>query len=528
MAVAVQRNRVAIDGPVMVCLALALVIGLIPRIIHVSVPGMYFDECCSWKISQFALSEMLDAVSRDAHPPLYYLLLKAVGSFVGDSPVAIRGVSIVCGLATIAAVFFLVRAAWCEDSGEVLAEDSRVERDFAAVLAALLVAGSALQVELSLQGRPYTLGTLVAVGAALFVFRATRPNGTWLHWAAFAVAACLLSLTHYYGLFTVGSLFLFAVTVLIGECYRNGWSSRMKQLVLGAGISAWCLQLAWLFWLPIFFEQQSRSTAQLWMRPLDWGNFCSNCWMALAAGKTVPSPAALSWLAVVVWGVTVAGLLLFGSEAGRLVAFCAGGPLVAVTAYGILERNILGAKYLAFAQVFLPVGWALLAARIPWRPGRFVLAAVALAWSGFWCWRFVETRDWQATLPGVCGAVEYLGQHRQPEEPVIVGTPFIFVVVQKYATYPQGIYVSYTGDHRSDMLGGPPLRESEYVNVEDHFSDQIDRAWTVDVFELFGPESRHVAQLPAGWRMVRQKQFREAYGLPCVLAVREYRRQPDK
>lgn len=444
-----------LQNPSALGLATILVVGLLPRIARVELPGMYFDECCSWKISQFPWNEMLDAVARDAHPPVFYVLLKAVGQWIGDSPIVIRGVSIALGMLTIVAAFALVRQGLSEPSAfdDGARHPHSSDRDFAALLAAMLVASSALQIELSLQGRPYTLGTLVALLAAIFLAQATGLEGRWFHWAGFAIAAGLLSFTHYYGLFTVASLLLYAGLVFLAECLRNGWNSRAKEICLGLGLSVWGLFFVWSLWLPVFQFQRNRTTAQLWMPPLNWHEFSSALWMAMAGGKATPAVSSIAWLAVAAWAIAVLALFFFGNRVGRLAAVCAGGPLLAAIAYGSLERNILGVKYLAFTQVFLLVGGALLVSRIRWRPGRFVLAAGLILWNGFWCWQFVETRELQAEQPGICGAVEFLEQRRRPNEPVIVGSPFVYLVVQKYATHPEGIYVNYDGDHRQDILG---------------------------------------------------------------------------
>jgi len=528
-------------GPVVFCLAAVMGIALLLRTQHLSDVTMYFDECCSWKISQFPWNEMLDAVSRDAHPPVYYVLLKGLGASVGDSPRVIRGFSVVFGLATVLAAFWFVRTALADqlrpcdadvpeatahwDDGASTNSPRVVHRDFTAVLAALLVATSALQIEVSLQARPYTLGTFLTLVSATFLLRGLRPAGPAADWIAFVVTATLLSLTHYYCLFTVGALFLYGAGVLGMRFWRMGWNPPVKRPLLGLGLSAWGMQLVWLSWLPVFQFQHGRSTPQLWMQPLELNAFFANCWMALAGGKTLAAPDHWAWTAFAAWVAAVLALLVSATRGGRLAALCAGLPLLGVALYSVAVRNILGVKYLAFAQVFLLIAWAMLAGRIPCRSGRLAVTIGLLVWSEFWCWMFTETRSWQATLPGVSGAVEYLEQRRLPEEPVIVASPFIFVIAQKYSQHPEGIYVKYSGDHRGDMLGGPPLLESEYRDISRHFHGPGDRAWGIDVFELFGPESRFEARPPGEWVLVNQQGFREAHGLPCLVAVREYRRQ---
>ena len=578
-----DQRRGGTQAPVILCLAAILGIGLLLRTQHLSDLTMHFDECCSWKIGQFPWSEMIDAVARDAHPPLYYVLMKGMGLLGASSPLAVRGFSVFFGMATILAAFWFVRTARagpaclsgtepgrrdaCTTStgdipqgtspgkpGEAglaaahgvcdlhsepaAARTGAGDRDFAAVLAAALVAGSAMHVEMSLQARPYTLGTFLTLVSATFLLRATRQAATprlrfglvcAVDWMGFAVTATMLSLTHYYALFTVAAELLFAVGLVLSELWRCGWSTRAKRLLAGFGLSAWGMQLVWSTWLPVFLFQRERSTPQLWMSPLDWSGFCANCWMALAGGQSSVVPPDWAWLAVAAWIGGVLSLFICGNQASRLAALCAGFPLAATVAYCLAVRNILGAKYLIFGQTFLLVATALLVARLRWLPVRLILAAGLLSWSGYWCWQHAATREYQASFPGVRGAVAYLDEKRLADEPVIVGSPFVSIIVQRYTAHAEGIYVRYGGDHRRDMLGGPPLREQEYQDVESRLATAGRRVWTVDVFELFGPTSKFECNLPREWTLVGQKEFREAYGMPCILAIREHRRRkPDE
>jgi hypothetical protein len=504
------------------CLAVVISLALLVRTQHISDISLHYDECCSWKISQFPWDEMLDAVSRDAHPPVYYVLMHALGMLGGDSPAGIRGYSVFFGLATMVAAFWFVRTALGNEAQG--ADGSIRDRYFASLLAAALVGGSALQIEMSLQARPYTLGTFLTLVSASWLLRGLRPDGRAVDWIGFALAATILSLIHYYCLFTVGAEFLFAGSVLTAELWRTGWVPSTKRIAAGVGLSAWGLQLVWLLWSPVFSFQRERSTSQLWMQPIDWHDICANCWWAFAGRQSSQLPLDWQWLAVAGWSAPVVALLLWGTRGGRLAALCAGLPLAASVAYGLAVRNILGAKYLIFAQVFLLVALTLSIAGLPWRPGRMVLALGLLAWTEYGCWQHFEIREHQARYPGIRGAVAYLEERRAPHEPIIVGTPFVSIIVQNCAKHPQGIYVRYRGDHRRDLLGGPPLREEEYREVDSHLSADVKFAWTIDVFDLYGPGNRFESKLPSEWVLVGQENFRELYEQPCVLAVRAYRR----
>src|SRR5262249_39775821 len=151
---------------------------------------------------------------------------------------------------------------------------------------------------------------------------------------------------------TVAAELLFALAVLAAQLWRKGWFPPMKRLLTGLGLSAWGMQLLWSVWWPIFQIQRERSTAQLWMSPLDWNALCTNCWQALGEGQGSKVPDGIAWLAVAVWGTVVVVLFVVGARPGRLAALCAGVPLAGIVAYALAVRNVLGAKYLIFAQVF--------------------------------------------------------------------------------------------------------------------------------------------------------------------------------
>jgi hypothetical protein len=452
-----------------------------------------------------------------------------------ESPVALRGTSVFFGLATILAAYWFMRTALAggilpvpssAQQASPLKTANSSDRDLAAVLAAGLIAVNSLHVEMSLLARPYALGTLLTLISATFVLRGVRETGTIGDWVIFATTATLLSLTNYYALFTVGAELLFAGAVLAGTSWRSGWTTRTKQMVLGLGLTVFVMQIPWSFWLPEFLFQLKRTRTELWMGPLDSQTVCSRCGMLVASGSWSQTLSRWEWSGVAVWGATVVALFLFGRQEGRLAALGAGFPIAGIIAYSLAVRNIVDEpRYLMFSQTMLLVGWALLVVRIPWRIARLALSAGLLAWGGYGCWLHGAYRDIVASYPGAGGATEYLNDRRNADEPVFVGSAYIAPIVHKYATCKQGIYVKYEKDHRLDLCGGGSLRDEEYRNLASHWGPGVERVWTIDVFESEeGP--RQEIELPREWVRVGQKEFRHIYHLPCILAVREYRRKP--
>ncbi|MBX3444028.1 MAG: glycosyltransferase family 39 protein [Planctomyces sp.] len=517
-------------GPALLVLAGILLFALLLRTQRIEEVTLTFDEACSWKISGFPWSEMLDAISRDAHPPVFYAVLKGWGAIAGEAPAAMRSLTVGLGLATIVAAYVFVLAAgrWATTDSSAAAQQAGVPGRVtaAALLAALLVAISGLHVDMSLQARPYTLGTLLALMSATCLLRALHPSGRARDWAAFALTAGLLSLTHYYCLWTMGAEFLFAGGVLLASLARTRWSAETRRLALGMAGAVWGVQSVWSLWLPVFLDQRARSTQQLWMRPLTAEQFTSSIGQALGGGRLVAPP---EWAlaAVATWAGAALGLLAFGGRGARLAALCALVPPVAVIAYALLVRNILGTQYLIFGQLFVLIGLAWLATAPRRVALRVALAVAVCLWFGQGALQHAEARERLALATGLQTLVQRLELQRRPGEPVVVGSPFVHPLVQHYSRDRTEILSRYYGRHEQDLLGGPPLRRSEFENLDRAWDGAAERVWTVDVYDLFGAGSRFEAHAPGGWACVSEETFREASGLECVLVLREHQRRPS-
>ena len=191
-----------------------------------------FDEAFCWKMIVFPVGEIWPRSALDNHPPLYFYLLWGWARIFGDSPQALRSLSVLLGLATVVAAYFLVR----ESVGNALRGVPRTtdgsaigpggtpqrafptERgrpapsDIPALAAAALVALSPLQVDWSQRVRMYVLGSALAVISSWLLLRALqarRPR--WLDFGWYALAAAGLAYTHYFGLFVLAGQFLYAV-----------------------------------------------------------------------------------------------------------------------------------------------------------------------------------------------------------------------------------------------------------------------------------------------------------------------------
>lgn len=515
-------NNPATIGPLLLVSFAVAGIALMLRTHHLADLSLTFDECCSWKISQFRTADMFDAISRDAHPPLYYLVLKFLTRLFGNHDVVLRGFSVLMGLLSIVACAVLIRTLIPVDD-EVPNRTQMNQRRFAVVVGMVLVSLSALQIEMSMEARPYTLGTFLALVAAISLLRATRPGGSGRHWACFTVTTLCLSFTHYYSLFTIAAMYLYAAMVLLQRWKCQGWTPDLKRLLSGILVSLWIIQFLWVLWLPIFRFQLSRATLQLWQPPLNWELFTDSCYRVIAGGRLTAILPIAKYCGLLIWGGVAVWAACHKHREIRLVGMMAVFPFAGAALYGIAVRNIIGVRYLIFAHVFLLVAASLLCARIRRPSVRSMICLLLVGWTGYWAWSYGAARASIAQSQGVMGAVAYLEQKRQKGEPIVAGSPFVHPIVQKYSRHPDEVYTIKYSDHRNNILSGPPLRETDYWDSKMSLEPSLRRIWAVDSYGLFRRGDRNqVAFSGSEWRLESQEEFRERNGLAFILAVRSY------
>ncbi|MBA3869884.1 MAG: glycosyltransferase family 39 protein [Anaerolineae bacterium] len=87
-------------------ITLILIFAASTRIINVGSWPVWTDEGWSiWATNNPHLDVVLDNLAHDRHPPLYFVALSAWRSLAGDSPLALRYLSIMAGLLTVAVTY---------------------------------------------------------------------------------------------------------------------------------------------------------------------------------------------------------------------------------------------------------------------------------------------------------------------------------------------------------------------------------------------------------------------------------------
>ena len=200
--------------------------------------SVWFDEAYMILVAQRGWHDIFTSLRLDdAHPPLYYLLMRAWIRFAGTGEVAIRFPSACLSVLSVALTYALAR---------------RFFPGPASLLSAFLVAVSPFEVMAGQDARMYALlGFLVLASTLALVLSVER--GRLLGWGLYAVLAALTIYTHYLG-----------VLVLVSHgIWVAGWERRHLKAWAGSMVVAAVLYAPWV---PSLWYQTVHGNGWPWYR----------------------------------------------------------------------------------------------------------------------------------------------------------------------------------------------------------------------------------------------------------------------
>jgi 4-amino-4-deoxy-L-arabinose transferase-like glycosyltransferase len=203
------------------------------RFVRLGENPIWLDEANGVLIALRGPEGIVDSLSRDGNPPLYYLLLHAWMLVFGSSEFAVRALSAVNGSLLVAAVGL---------AGRALVPG----RPVAAFAAGAITAVATIHVFYSQEARMYSLTPLIGVGVLVATHRALE---TGRHVWGVALAGALAA-----GLYTHNH-FLFVLPVpLLAAGLAPGSIGRRSAIRL-AGLATLAAALAWSPWIPVLRGQ---------------------------------------------------------------------------------------------------------------------------------------------------------------------------------------------------------------------------------------------------------------------------------
>lgn len=201
---------------------------------------LWLDEALSVNIANLSLGDMVDALRRDGHPPLYYFLLHGWMTVFGTGDEAVRSLSGVLSIATIPLAWIAGR---------------RYGGRGAALALVVLLATNPFAIRYATEARMYALVTLLVLAGWIAV-RTSLERPSLLALAGVAITSGLLLLTHYWSFYLVA-----AVGLVLAWLWRKG-EPRARVTLLSLAVGC----LLFLPWLPAFLEQAG-STGTPWGEP---------------------------------------------------------------------------------------------------------------------------------------------------------------------------------------------------------------------------------------------------------------------
>jgi len=195
--------------------------------------ALWFDETASVFFARMPVGRMLAVLpANDPHPPLYYLLLRGWLAWFGDGEAAVRGLSVMVGVAVV---------------GLTWAFGRRIVGAGPALLAAALVAVAPSQVAAAQEARMYGLLVLTGLASWWALWRAVgTERGSWRAWAVYALATAAMLYSHYYGVFVVASQVAFVAWKGLSavQWRRAAWAAAGVGLLFAPWVPSFATQLA--------------------------------------------------------------------------------------------------------------------------------------------------------------------------------------------------------------------------------------------------------------------------------------------
>ncbi len=196
------------------------------------------DEASSVLLAINSFPSIIDFLTMDNIPPLYYFVLHIWIEIFGIEETSVRSLSMVCGTLLVLLSYKILKE---EESREV------------AVFGCIMIAISPVSIYYSFITRCYSLLALLTVFTFFYLLRSLRNGGTW-NWVCYSIGMILALYTHTLALFLLPAALI--SSLIIRPVKKN-------FIICHAAIL-----LAYLPWFFIFLKQMENSYTIEWMKNL--------------------------------------------------------------------------------------------------------------------------------------------------------------------------------------------------------------------------------------------------------------------
>lgn len=511
-------------------------IALLLRLDQLSAVTLWYDEAAAWKTISLPGWLMMRSITANVHPPGYYLLLKVWSELWGDSPAALRSLSVLLGLVTVGLVGRLAREiviAIESSRDRMLTTEAHIQSLWASWTAAALYAVHPIALEQSQQARMYAMGLGLTAGLGIGLVRMMMNPRSPGAWGLVILCGNGLVLTHYYGLLTA----LVAVIAVGGISLRVWWQEPMwrRSLVIRWVLALWFSGQVIAWWGPTFLAQRERVQEDYWIAP--WARL--DVVMGLAgwvSGFAIHDLSAGSLIGLASLTGLLIGSLCFWRRLDRsrpwnvigLMLALILGPIVISTGMSLTGRNILQPRYWCFAHLFFVVAIA-----CRWRipvttggrgPGLTRPGALVLVWGIFWAGHYHVRRTELSQESGITQAIACLQQMGQPADLVLVQSPFVYLTIQHGLGHRMNLYQWDNSQPLKHHQGSAVIFAHERIRLQDPALTSARRLWVVADNLATGAFADEQIRPPVDWTMQQHWPFREANPVAFRLDLRLYKR----
>ena len=390
IAVRVRQSRWSFSILTGVCALAAIIISFLMG----RNQSLWFDEQYSLLICSKPVRQMLALTAADAHPPLYYLLLKTWMTLVGGNVAMLRLLNCIFLGATVGIMALLVRSLYGR-------------RVAVACLPLLLCGGFILRYGYEL--RMYSLAMLLVVFGTYALLRAT--GSIPAHTQSSTASDTTESLSHHhihgwhavYALTVALGMYTLYLTALVWithvlwlficswkDSHESTVVSRLRKLSAFRWIPIYFVSIIlYLPWIPSLFGQMGHPVLPPVRRSMNMTGL-ANAFDAILLGRTESSMPSMASLLALSIGIAVIVRLSIAKPHDRaflLIATLFVVPLLMMTIWSAVRELVsngygfFSVRYLSFTAPFLYIALALLCLHSPairLRTSRLLYAVVLL------------------------------------------------------------------------------------------------------------------------------------------------------
>ncbi|MFH1453805.1 MAG: glycosyltransferase family 39 protein [Armatimonadota bacterium] len=218
------------------------ILALFLRLYNLGLPSIWVDEAFSIWVAKFDMVPLVQFIAKDAHPPLYFMLLHFWVKLFGTGEFAVRLLSVLFSMGSLCLIYAVSNVVFTDKKYGLLAS-------FLFAISSFSITGADTDVKM------YSMLTFLTILSVYFLCRIIKEAKPYL-WILYTLTLMLALYTHYFAFFVI-----FAELVCIILFYRdkkgtdenannNMWPGIRPAVIIGL-----IMLVSFIPWVKPFFDQ---------------------------------------------------------------------------------------------------------------------------------------------------------------------------------------------------------------------------------------------------------------------------------